>query len=75
MEIVPVEEELIPTSNPPAVEEVTVKEPEPDVAPIILPVTVPTFTLPDAIFIPQKTPYAVLAPLVVSREIAAIVLP
>ena len=74
IEMVPVDDELIPTSKPPEVVAVAVKEPVPDVAPIVLPEAVPILALPDVTFIPHKIPFTVVAPLLVVMVIEAMVL-
>jgi len=65
--MVPDEEELIPTTKPWVVVGIADKEPVPVDAPMVLGVTVPTFTLPAVVLMPQRTPLVVEAPLEVAR--------
>jgi len=74
IEMVPVDEELIPTNNPPDVVEVAVNDPVPVVAPMVLPVTVPILASPEVTFIPHNIPLVVVAPLLVVNAIEAMVL-
>ena len=73
--IVPVEEQLIPTTAPCVVEGVAFNVSTPEEAPIVFAVTFPTLTLPAVIFIPHKIPFVVVAPLEVVKLIAVIVFP
>ena len=62
--MLPVELELIPTTSPPAVVGVALILSTPEVAPMVFPVIVPTFTSPVEVrLIPQITPLVVEAPL------------
>jgi hypothetical protein len=72
---VPVELVWIPTTAACVVVEVAARLPVPVVAPIVFGVTVPTFTSPDVMLMPQRTPYVVAAPLDVPRVMAATVFP
>ncbi len=60
---------------PPAVVGVATNEPVPVVAPMVFPVTVPTFTFPEVILIPHRIPLSVAAPLLVLRLMDEIVFP
>jgi hypothetical protein len=72
---IPVEEVWIPTTAPCVVVGVAARLPVPVVAPIVFGVTVPTFTSPDVMLMPQRTPYVVASPLDVPSVIAATVFP
>jgi len=75
METDPVDVTEIPVNNPPEVEEVTLIAPVPIIAPIVLAVVVPIFTLPARTEMPVKMPAPVLVALVVVKLIPLIVLP
>ena len=72
---VPVDATVMPPMKPPDVVEVTEIAPVPVVAPMVFGDVVPTFTAPARTLMPSKMPGAVLAALVVVREIAVIVFP
>src|SRR5688572_24987843 len=75
MVTVPVDEQLTPTTMALAAEDVARIKFVPLTPPIILPVAVPTLKLPVVMFMPQITPFAVLALLEVVRVMAVIVFP
>jgi hypothetical protein len=64
----------MPTIAPPEPVVAAYIEPLPVAAPMVLPVTVPIFTLPELMFIPQKIPLVVAAVLLVYNANPAIVL-